>query len=1233
MGDIPNKATHLNLIKKHLITYYPKLQMSDLQKLVDATLQVILVSSHNFGFSLDTLMIKQLYENNGQDIKAIANLLLPHMENRDKLIQFSQLMKTPHTSNKFANVCIDKDFDFDKNLDLLLITIRRCKMRLMVNFRNIFPISPAESLSYNHMITNADIYDVMINDFYHNALLDKWFIYQQIDGNTLGDIYWVYAQSMMADLCSSEENPQEKWINIVNNINTHNDVYQDVFKNLIVFFELQASELIKTIKPPYIRIWEKDIDIYDDDKMQETVGDLDIYKVIETARLIPGNLIRMHYIMIRDRFMGSLYFHLHEEMKTNNNLTKFAHNNKYLEDDNKNNMLVNDCPLILKNIYHIGKSLAHFKKENNKIQEYSRTYVFLNDDAKTRVNAILDGNPPKNWYNITGFLKKYIGFPDNYHNYTQNQHMENIQKTCFRNNAYFLKNLSVFALACRGTLTKFIPRDGIKPSYNKAIYFMTRRPFNETKTQLDVKKWCDRYANNWIQQINFFHHYTYNRIMMVTGGTGVGKSTEVPKLTLYAEIILMHRFHTAIAITMPRISPARGIPGYVSNEMGVSLEETWIPTDDKDAFEDPNKRRHHQFQYQYEGKEVISNKRPFMRFMTDGLIWESMHSNVHMRTTSARYNTPTRYLKYNVILVDEAHEHNINMDLILTVLKYSLRINWGLRLIIISATMDDDEPRYRWFYNMNHELQLSYIKNANAVDRRIHIAKPNASTNYHIKETYSATYIKTYAKAEEKAIQECINLCSVTSKGEILIFSIGEKPITKIINHLVGKLPPNVIVLPFMGKYPETYKSIFDGNLGGRLDKFIYKREHIFDILKTENWDTPGLGYPKTVIPYTRAVVVATNIAEASITIDTLKWVIDTGFANTTKYHLDTLHDSLEVEAISEQSRLQRKGRVGRVSSGSVIYTYVKDGRKNIPPKYNISSQDVTDSLMKMLSMNTPITFSGDDKNDKRTSETILEPIKLKDLEEHEMKYLHEYNLMPFAVDGFTKEQLIMINFFIVNPDEVSIIRNYHKPNKVSLKVSRVKLIFDQLEKINVINSTCIEKITHLHTQLAKIIKVFTRGKWGALDTTSLLFANYISSGVLVKVINHLLYKLDPLLVDARQPNNLKNMDKNALENAPLILEEYIKNKQYVKARELVTNAMVSCTLKSIPIEIRNNAALYCVYYSMSNRVLHLKGDAYGPIGKSQKFTSNINANHILPLSIRGNTIEYGLVIPSMFLN
>jgi HrpA-like RNA helicase len=122
-------------------------------------------------------------------------------------------------------------------------------------------------------------------------------------------------------------------------------------------------------------------------------------------------------------------------------------------------------------------------------------------------------------------------------------------------------------------------------------------------------------------------------------------------------------------------------------------------------------------QYSYQGsKHVRDDKHMTLKVMTDGSLWNTISTNVLMKAKRKaldnKNNTVDVFTKYNIydiIMVDEAHEHNKNMDLILTITKYSAYYNNSIKIVIISATMDDDEPTYRRFYRAIND-NLKYLK-------------------------------------------------------------------------------------------------------------------------------------------------------------------------------------------------------------------------------------------------------------------------------------------------------------------------------------------------------------------------------------------------------------------------------------------------------------------------------------------------------------------------------------------
>jgi hypothetical protein len=102
---------------------------------------------------------------------------------------------------------------------------------------------------------------------------------------------------------------------------------------------------------------------------------------------------------------------------------------------------------------------------------------------------------------------------------------------------------------------------------------------------------------------------------------------------------------------------------------------------------------------------------------------------------------------------------------------------------------------------------------------------------------------------------------------------------------------------------------------------------------------------------YKRAVIVATNVAEASVTIPNLSFVIDNGYAKENRYDYKTNKVDLVPEKISESSRIQRKGRVGRIADGSVYYMYPKNARRYIKTKYKITQEKIGVKILELLCM------------------------------------------------------------------------------------------------------------------------------------------------------------------------------------------------------------------------------------------------------------------------------------------
>ncbi|MCF8068037.1 MAG: ATP-dependent RNA helicase HrpA [Desulfobacterales bacterium] len=224
--------------------------------------------------------------------------------------------------------------------------------------------------------------------------------------------------------------------------------------------------------------------------------------------------------------------------------------------------------------------------------------------------------------------------------------------------------------------------------------------------------------------------------------------------------------------------------------------------------------------------------------------------------------------EYDTIIVDEAHERSLNIDFILGILKTLLKKRRNLTLIITSATIDT-EKFSRAFGNAPvievsgrmYPVEVRYLSS---------------------KKDEELTYV-------DMAVKSVRDIVHQTFSGDILVFMPTEQDIRETCETISGGKEKNLTVLP----------------LFARLSAAEQKR--VF-------YSVPG-----------RKVIVATNIAETSITIPGIKYVVDTGVARISQYVPRSRTTSLPVVPISKSSADQRMGRCGRVENGICIRLFSED--------------------------------------------------------------------------------------------------------------------------------------------------------------------------------------------------------------------------------------------------------------------------------------------------------------------
>lgn len=946
------------------------------------------------------------------DSKAIISLILPYINDAtydvySRLTDLNELiLSEPFDSNvlesprdevlfrnfKYTNIGIGL---LNNKCDLNLYDIEYNKLIYKIIYHNFIAINETLTVVNGKLYVNwVNIYPLSLNNYkeskiYKNTIKDIENrinnIITDIDYNGLyiGEFYNVYRNIYYENI------KKIKWVIFFKNNKYYlqylNEIFDfDPFFNFNNFSDIDIKDQEKFIKSiPLLdyEIWKNIIIFMVNNYTYKNLLDVESCKPFtmnfnrdgydnefdknDTEKF--NNITDAHIQVFLDKIEP---LHIWDYINEVLNMFDSTIYSKYLIKDNK---IVDKVDFFeginLKNIYNIAKILSHDDKWNLMTSKYSS---IISLEHKEFWDKFM--NNTKDWLKLRNNLNLESGRELN--DFEYNSKIEDILEK-FNEIKY---ELVWKYLVYNGLITDFDieynNRDIEKsnesefkrqlkkkirssPEYNESYYYLTNTQYKDLKLQDRDKKdinyldiltqgkeqyWYGTYAMNWVTQINFFNHYLNHRVLYITGGTGQGKSTQVPKLFMYALKMLDYKSNGKVVCTQPRIGPTNSNTKRISDELGVPIIRY------SDVFKSDIKTDNYyvEFAHNKESHSLKNNNNLLLKMVTDGTLLIEMINNPMMKTEfPTKNNKEIGYTMdniYDVFIIDEAHEHNTNMDLILTLARQTCYMNNSIKLVIMSATMDDDEPSFRRYYrNINDNLvyplrtatknQHLPFHESNYLDRRFHIAPPGQVTQYEVIEKYEPN------KTEYDIVNEILEKSTF---GNILVFANGENEIRKCVEIFNKTTSKEIIAIPYFAKLAQEYKNIIENEELSKIrtSKNIVHIEWSSEFIKSSDVQEGT---------YKRCIIVATNIAEASLTLSNLRYVIDNGYSKVSKYDSKQDQSILENEEISEASRKQRKGRVGRVASGTVYYLYPKGAREKNMPKYKITQDNFGDSLITLL--------------------------------------------------------------------------------------------------------------------------------------------------------------------------------------------------------------------------------------------------------------------------------------------
>lgn len=230
--------------------------------------------------------------------------------------------------------------------------------------------------------------------------------------------------------------------------------------------------------------------------------------------------------------------------------------------------------------------------------------------------------------------------------------------------------------------------------------------------------------------------------------------------------------------------------------------------------------------------------------------------------------------KYDTLIIDEAHERSLNIDFILGYLHRLLPKRRDLKVVISSATLDAET--FADFFDDTAIIQVE-------------------GRAFPVEDVYQSP-LNNYEKLADQVLRAAEELARFDPLGDTLVFLPGEREIRDVADLLEGRRLPGTVVLPLFAR------------LAGKAQQQVFK-----------------------TTPHQRRIILATNVAETSLTIPDIRSVIDSGIARVNRFDPRSGIQRLQIEDVSKASARQRRGRCGRIADGICVRLYDEEDFEDRP--------------------------------------------------------------------------------------------------------------------------------------------------------------------------------------------------------------------------------------------------------------------------------------------------------------